>query len=52
METVPLEKIAGMERRFPAEWIAPGGNDVNPNFLDWARPLVEEVKPHPRPWAL
>jgi 6-phosphofructokinase 1 len=52
METVPLEKIAGIERRFPAEWMTPERNDVTPDFLEWARPLVGDVPPHPRPWAL
>jgi 6-phosphofructokinase 1 len=52
METVPLEEIAGIERRFPAEWITPSRNDVTPAFLEWARPIVGEVTPHARPWAL
>ena len=52
METVPLEEIAGIERRFPAEWMTPERNDVTPAFLEWARPIVGEVTPHPRPWAL
>ena len=46
MTMVPLESVAGRERRFPAEWIASEGNDVMPEFLDWVRPLVGEVRPH------
>jgi ATP-dependent phosphofructokinase / diphosphate-dependent phosphofructokinase len=52
IETVPLEKIAGVQRRFPAEWMAAGLNDVTPAFLEWARPLVGEIPPHLRPWPL
>lgn len=48
MRTVPLTQIAGIERTFPAEWMAPEANDVTPEFVEWARPLVGEVKPHTR----
>jgi len=47
-ETVELEKVANRERRFPAEWIQPAGNDVLPPFLDYVRPLVGEVAPRLR----
>lgn len=43
-----LEKVANAERRFPAEWIHPDGNDVLPAFHDYAAPLVGEVAPRPR----
>ena len=52
MEMVLLEEIAGVERSFPAEWMSAEHNDVTPAFLEWARPLVGAVPPHPRPWAL
>ena len=42
---VSLEKVAFVERVLPAEWI--GVNDVRPEFLAYARPLVGEVEPHP-----
>ena len=32
-----------MERGFPAEWRNPEGNDVGPEFLEYAAPLVGEV---------
>ncbi|HUK15909.1 MAG TPA: diphosphate--fructose-6-phosphate 1-phosphotransferase [Bryobacteraceae bacterium] len=48
MELTPLEQVVGIERRFPAEWMAPDGNDVTPEFIEWARPLVGEVKRHAR----
>lgn len=47
MSTVKLEKIAGIERRFPAEWMAE--NDVRPEFVEWARPIVGEIGEH---WRL
>ena len=45
---VPLEQVARLERRFPKEWIGPDRNDVTAEFLEWARPLVGPVSPHPR----
>ena len=48
LKTVPLELVAGIERKFPLEWIAPARNDVTADFLEWLGPLVGEVKPHPR----
>ena len=47
MTTVKLERIAGIERRFPAEWMA--GNDVRPEFVEWARPIVGAIGAH---WRL
>ena len=37
---VPLERVAGIERRFPAAWIGHGGHSILPAFSDWAAPLV------------
>jgi 6-phosphofructokinase 1 len=39
-ELVPLDRVAGTERRFPAEWINESGHDVHPDFTAWAAPLV------------
>lgn len=39
---VPLEVVANSERRFPREWIAPGGTDVTDDFVRYARPLIGE----------
>ena len=36
----PLERVAGIERRFPAEWIDSSGHDVTADFQSWAAPLV------------
>jgi 6-phosphofructokinase 1 len=44
----PLTEIAGAERLVPAEWIAPEGNDVMPEFLDYARPLLGPMRYHER----
>jgi len=43
----PLETVARLERRLPADWIHPHGNDVLPPFLDYAGPLVGEVRNWP-----
>jgi 6-phosphofructokinase 1 len=43
-----LTDVAGKERLFPLEWIAPGGNDVSPEFLDYARPLLGPMQHHAR----
>ena len=44
----PLETVARVERRLPAEWIHPDGNDVMPAFREYAAPLVGEVRDWPR----
>jgi 6-phosphofructokinase len=44
----PLEAVAGMERLVPANWIAPSGADVTPEFLSYARPLAGEIAAHVR----
>ena len=44
----PLADIADKERLFPLEWIAPEGNDVSPEFLDYARPLIGPMQCHAR----
>jgi 6-phosphofructokinase 1 len=41
-DQVPLAQVANSERKFPAAWIAPGGNDVTDDFLRYARPLIGE----------
>jgi 6-phosphofructokinase 1 len=35
-----LERVAGIERLFPLEWIASSGHDVSRDFTRWASPLV------------
>jgi 6-phosphofructokinase 1 len=39
----PLETVARVERRLPAEWIHPDGHDVLPAFREYAAPLVGEI---------
>jgi 6-phosphofructokinase len=39
----PLETVARVERLLPPDWIHPDGNDVQPAFTEYARPLVGEV---------
>ncbi|MDX2035963.1 MAG: diphosphate--fructose-6-phosphate 1-phosphotransferase [Isosphaeraceae bacterium] len=39
-DKVPLEKVAGFDRSFPAAWIAPSKIDVTDDFLAYARPLI------------
>jgi 6-phosphofructokinase 1 len=48
MKTVSLERVAGVERQFPLEWITPDQNDVAAEFVAWLRPLVGQVAPHAR----
>lgn len=40
----PLETVARVERLLPAGWIHPDGNDVQPAFVEYARPLVGEIE--------
>jgi ATP-dependent phosphofructokinase / diphosphate-dependent phosphofructokinase len=39
-DRVPLEKVAGADRSFPANWINEAGTDVTDDFVRYARPLV------------
>ena len=39
-DKVPLPDVAGSERTFLADWIAPNGYDVTDDFVRYARPLV------------
>jgi 6-phosphofructokinase 1 len=41
----PLERVALVERLFPAAWRNPSGNDVMPEFRDYVAPLVGSI-PH------
>jgi 6-phosphofructokinase 1 len=45
---VALDQVAGLERCVPQEWIAPTGNDVLPEFLRYAAPLIGPIPPHVR----
>jgi 6-phosphofructokinase 1 len=45
---VPLAGIAEAERLFPLEWITPEGNDVRPEFREYARPLIGPMDYHAR----
>jgi len=38
--TTPLSRVAGIERRFPLDWIGADGHSVVPAFRQWAAPLV------------
>jgi 6-phosphofructokinase 1 len=44
----PLAEVAGQERLMPVDWIHPAGNDILPQFLDYARPLVGPIEHYPR----
>ena len=41
-DKVPLPEVAGADRGFPANWIAPHGHDVTDEFVKYAQPLVGE----------
>lgn len=41
-DKVPLERVAGADRQFPAQWIAEDGMDVTDDFLRYAEPLIGE----------
>lgn len=44
----PLEKVARRERALPPEFMAENGRDVTSQFLEYADPLVGEVRCFPR----
>jgi 6-phosphofructokinase 1 len=42
---VPLEAVAGVERKLPLEWISGSGRDVEPAYAVYAAPLVGRLEP-------
>lgn len=40
--TIPLSEVAGKDRPFPRNWIAPNKTDVTDEFVQYARPLLGE----------
>ncbi len=42
----PLERVALLERPFPAAWRNAAGNDVTSEFLSYAAPLVGAIRRH------
>ncbi len=41
-DKAPLAEVANSERKFPAHWISPSGNDVTDEFVRYAKPLIGE----------
>ena len=42
----PLERVAFVERLFPAAWRNQQGNDILPQFQDYALPLIGAIAPY------
>ncbi len=38
--SIELNRVANVEKKLPAEWISPEGNDVTDEFIKYARPLI------------
>ena len=38
---IPLTEVANVEKKIPREWINEAGNGVNPQFVDYALPLIQ-----------
>ena len=47
LEPVALEKVAGHERLFPAEWIGPAGTPDWAAYRAYALPLIQPAPPEP-----
>jgi len=45
--TVPLEKVAFAEKKFPLEWRTAPDAPSSPAFAAWAEPLVGPIDPYP-----
>jgi ATP-dependent phosphofructokinase / diphosphate-dependent phosphofructokinase len=43
----PLDRVAGVERRFPPEWRTSEENDVQPAFLEYVTPLTGAIRHYP-----
>ena len=44
-DLVALERVAGKNREVPKTYIARGGNDIRPSFVDYCLPLVGGLPP-------
>jgi 6-phosphofructokinase len=44
----PLEQVGLIERLFPMEWITPDGTGIEPEFLEYAAPLLGPMEYHAR----
>ena len=42
---VPLERVAGVQRLFPLDWIDDGNRGIQPAFHDYAAPIVGSLEP-------
>ena len=40
-DTVPISDVANLEKTVPLEWISEDGTDLKPEFLAYARPLIQ-----------
>lgn len=40
---IPLDKVANIEKKLPKFYINDRGNDINPEFIDYCKPLVGEL---------
>ena len=40
-QTFDVSAICNQEKKFPAQWITPAGNDITPDFLSYALPLIQ-----------
>ena len=40
VELIPLQRVAGKNREVPKKFIAAGGNDIRPSFVDYCLPLT------------
>jgi len=46
--STPLETVARLERLLPLDWISPDCNDVLDGFLQYAAPLLPNLRSYPR----
>ena len=40
-DTVPISDVANLEKTVPLDWISEDGTDLKPEFLAYARPLIQ-----------
>lgn len=44
---IPLDSVANLEKKVPAEWINPASNNVTQEFIDYALPLIQGTPDRP-----
>ncbi|NCC68076.1 MAG: 6-phosphofructokinase [Clostridia bacterium] len=52
VKLIPLSDVANYEKKVPADWIVPEGNNVNEKFIEYVLPLIQGQPERPTEQSL